>query len=358
MVSRRSHLSTRQTLSRSARYLRALRRDTTALITEFSRPILAFLCITIIGGLLYGELHEASGRPPISLIDRPYIMLQLMILETPYDVPSEWYLVIFWYALPPIFIFIVGNGVADFVRLFFNREGRNQWKEALVETYRNHIIVLGAGHVGLRVIRQLYSLGVEVVAIDNDPHSGVPEELKKMGVPLFVDDGLNPTILEKVGIEHADAFIACTGTDSVNLEASMRVRHMNPAIRLIMRAWDDQFTAQIHDLLRVEVLSSSEISAPVFAGMALDMGFTQTLDVNGEEYSTVRLTVNPGSVLENETVGELQDRYDMDIVLHGRANAAQVKPNKDTQVQAGDTLVIFAQKGRMLEIAARNRKQG
>jgi Trk K+ transport system NAD-binding subunit len=278
-----------------------------------------------------------------------------MILETPYDVPAEWYLVIFWYALPPIFIFIVGNGVADFVRLFFNREGRNEWKEAIVETYRNHVIVLGAGHVGLRVIRQLRNLDVEVVAIDNHPHSGVEEELKDMDVPLFTEDGLNPAILEKVGTHHADAFIACTGTDSINLEACIRVRHMNADIRLIMRVWDDQFTAQIHDLLRVEVLSSSEISAPVFAGMALNMGFTQTLDVNGQAYTTVRLTVNKHSLLENQTIGALQDRYQMDIVLHGRANAAQVKPDKTTRVEAGDTLVIFAQRERTLEIAAQNR---
>lgn len=352
MASRRL---TRSTFGRMSRYLRAQRRDTTALINEFKGPIIAFLVVTIIGGFLYGELHQASGRPPIPLIDRPYIMVQLMTLQSSLDVPAEWYLMLFWYALPPIFIFIVGNGVADFVRLFFNREGRNEWKEAIVETYRNHVIVLGAGHVGLRVIRQLHNLNVEVVTIDNDPYSGVPEELKEMGVQLFTDDGLNPSVLEKVGTQHADAFIACTGTDSINLEACIRVRHMNSDIRLIMRAWDDQFTAQIHDLLRVEVLSSSEISAPVFAGMALNMGFTQTLDVNGQAYTTVRLTVNKNSLLENQTIGTLQDRYQMDIVLHGRANSAQVKPDKTTRVQAGDTLVIFAQRERTLEIAAQNR---
>jgi Trk K+ transport system NAD-binding subunit len=122
-----------------------------------------------------------------------------------------------------------------------------------------------------------------------------------------------------------------------------------------MRVWDDQFTTQLHDLLRVEVLSSSEIAAPVFAGMALNMGFTQTLDVNGQAYTTVRLTVNKGSLLENQTIGTLQDRYQMDIVLHGHAQAAQVKPDKNTVVQAHDILVIFAQRERTLEIAAQNR---
>jgi len=340
---------------RAIRYVRALTRDTTALIRQFSVSIIVFLVVTMIGGYFYGELHAYSGRPPIALIDRPYIIVQLMILQTPYDVPPEWYLVVFWYALPPILIFIVGNGVADFVRLFFNREGRNEWKEALVDTYRNHVIVLGAGHVGLRVIRQLHNLNVDVVAIDNDPYPGVPDELKQMRVPLFVDDGLNHMILEKVNLKDADAFIACTGTDAVNLEAAMRVRHINPTIRIIMRVWDDQFSTQIHDLLHAEVLSSSELSAPVFAGMALNMGFTQTLEVNGEAYGTVLLTVNARSLLENQTIGRLQDQYHMDIVLHGRAKSAQVKPDKNTQVQAGDTLVIFAQRERILEIAVRNR---
>jgi hypothetical protein len=141
-------------------------------------PILAFVLVTVVGGFIYGELYYQARGVTIPLIARPYIMLQLMILETPEDAPSEWQLVLFWYLLPPIFVFIVGNGVVDFVRLFFNRDARRDaWEEAVASTYRNHVIVFGAGHVGLRVVRALVDMGFDVVVIDNSPDPGVEETL-------------------------------------------------------------------------------------------------------------------------------------------------------------------------------------
>src|SRR5690606_5803652 len=105
------------------------------------------------------------------------------------DAPPEWYLIAFWYALPPIFIFLIGLGAADFVRLFFFRgERQNAWEEAVASAYRNHIIVFGAGHVGLRVVRELAHMGFDIIVIDNDPDSGVTDTLHGLDVPLIVGD--------------------------------------------------------------------------------------------------------------------------------------------------------------------------
>ena len=134
-------------------------------------PLLGFLMITIGGGLLYGELYEAARGVSIPFIDRPFIMVQLMVLEAPERVPPEWYLVAFWYAMPPVFVILVAFGAADFVNLFLNRDSsRDPWGEALALTYKHHIIVFGAGHVGFRVIRDLVDMGLDVIAIDQSPN--------------------------------------------------------------------------------------------------------------------------------------------------------------------------------------------
>lgn len=340
------------------RTLRAIWHDTSALFREFRTSIIGFLLVTVLGGFVYGELYLQARGVYIPLIDRPYIMLQLMVLETPEDAPPEWFLIAFWYALPPAFVFLAGLGAADFVRLFFFRgERQSAWQEAVALTYRNHVIVFGAGHVGLRVVRELARMGFDIIVVDDEPDPGVEDTLRELDVPLIVGDGRLTSTLEKSGLRHADAFVACTGSDHINLAAIMKVRDMNPDVRIVARVWDDQFSKQIRQFFQVEsILSSSDLSAPVFAGAAVGVEITQTMRINGTEYSMIRLTVEPGSFIDGKDVGSLQRDNRMDIVLHGRGSDVEVQPPRDVIVQAGDTLVIFAEHDRILSVVSRNRR--
>jgi len=349
--------SGRRRRTRWMRVLRAIYRDTSALWREFRLPILAFLLVTLGGGWLYGELYFRARGVYIPFYDRPYLMLQLMILETPGDVPPEPELVVFWYALPPLAVYIIGRGAVDFVRLFFNRsERRAAWEEAVASTYRNHIIVMGVGHVGLRVTRTLVGMGFEVVGIDQKIKPDVERELSDLGVPLILADGRSPEILEKAGLRYAQSFIACTSSDQTNLEAVMRARDLNPDVRIVSRMWDGQFANQMKRFMGVQaVLSASDLSAPAFAGSAVGIEITQTMHIHGVDYSMIRLQVETGSFLDGDTVGQLQDANDMDIVLHGRDGNVEVQPNSAMLVRGGDTLVIFARHDKVINIVERNR---
>jgi voltage-gated potassium channel len=341
------------------RKARATWRDTQALLREFRTPILGFLLVTVVGGFAYGELYHMARGEFIALIDRPYIMLQLMVLESPHDVPPEWFLVAFWYAMPPTFIFLVGLGSADFMHLFFHRRGRRDaWGAAVASTLKNHVIVMGAGHVGLRVIRELVGLGYEVVAIDGSPDPGVDEELERLHVPLIREDGRVAATLERAGLASAEAFVACTGDDHVNMEAILKARDRSPDIRIVARMWDRRFAGQLQRFLNVDqVLSSSDLSAPAFAGAAVGIEITQGLMVNGDEYSMVRMTVGRRSSLAGRTVGQLQAEGSMDVVLHQRGEQVGVQPSRELAVEVGDTLVVFARHDRILEVVAANRNR-
>ncbi len=341
------------------RKLRASWRDTMALWHQFRRSVLLFLAVTVLGGFVYGELYFQQYGVYYPLDTRPFIMLQLMIMEPPSAVPAEWYLVLFWYLTPPMGIFILGLGAADFLRLFLNRhERRDVWGEAVAYTYRNHVIVFGAGHVGLRVIRELVAMAFEVVVIDNSPDPGLQDELEHLDVPLIIADGRQTSTLEKARLRDAQALVACTGNDHINLEVVMRARDLNPQMRIVLRAFDTEFANQIERFMNVQsVLSSSDLAAPAFAGAAVGIDITQTLLVNGIEYSMVRLVVESGSFLESHTVGQLQTDNDMDIVLYGRGDQSEVQPDRELIVQAGDVLVIFAQHERILTIIERNQRR-
>jgi Trk K+ transport system NAD-binding subunit len=315
-----------------------------------------FVLLLLVGGLIYGEVYEAARGVAMPLIDRPYVILQLMILEAPEPVPPEGALVVFWYLMPLGFALMVGLGAADFVNLVFNRDdNRNPWAEALALTYRNHVIVFGAGRVGQRVIRDLVTMDVDVIAIDNSPSATAEARLGKMGVPIILGDGRLPETLEKAGLGHAMAFVACTGSDQANMEAIMKVRHGYPKIRIVGRVWDRQFAEQLETFMEVDsVLSSADLAAPAFAGAAVGVDITQTLEIEGVEYSTMRLTVANGSFLAGKTVGDLQTEHEMDIVLVDSAGTSVVPPPQDLLVHVGDSVVFFAQHDRVLAVLSLN----
>ena len=342
---------------RFARMLRALWRDSSALWSEFRRPILIFLIATLGGGWLYGELLVQAGYPRLPYIDLPYLMLTMMVLETATEIPPEPYLILFWYLMPAIAVYVIGRGAVDFVRLFFNRgERRRAWEEAVASTYRNHVVVLGVGHVGLRVIRTLAQMGFEVVAINLTLTEDLDNELSILGVPSVIGDGRLSTTLEKAGVQYARALVIATSDDYLNLEVMLRAREFNPNVRIVVRMWDAQFASQLHRFMGVEaVLSASDLSAPAFAGAAVGIEIAQTLRIQGIDYSMIRLTVERGSFLEGATVDRLQDRYQMDIVLHETAGDVQVHPNGSIQISAGDTVVLFAKHSQIVDIVSRNR---
>lgn len=345
-------------LRRAVQRVSAVRYHFLALLREFRVSIWGFVLVTAIGGLVYGELHRLAGGAAIPLFDRPYVIVQLMLLEAPEDVPSAWYLALFWYLMPVAFIVLVGLGAADFLDLFFNRDdNRDRWGEALAMTYRNHAIVFGAGHVGLRVVRDLRDMGLPVVVVDHSPNEEVQEVLESLNVPVVMGDGRRAITLERAGLPHAEVFVACTGDDRVNLETVMKVRELNGQVRVVARVWDRAIGDQMQRFGMVDtVMSAADLSAPAFAGAALGIEITQTLEIGGEEYSTIRLTVGERSFLAGAAVGDLERDNTMEIVLVCRHGSVTVDPEPYERVAAGDELVIFAQHERILDVVARNRR--
>jgi len=327
-----------------------------ALLREFRVPMVGFFLLTVVGGFIYGEVYEVLRGVTIPMIDRPYVILQLMFVEAPEDVPPEAALVAFWYIMPVGFVLLVGLGAADFLNLVFNRDdNRNPWAEALGLTYRNHVIVLGAGHVGQRVIRDLVAMDLDVVAIDSSPSAAAKKQLGEMGVPIIRGDGRLPETLEKARLSRAMAFVACTGKDQANMEAIMKVRHGYPKIRIVGRMWDRRFAEQLEQFMNVQsVLSSADLAAPAFAGAAIGVEVTQTLRIEGLEYSTMRLTVGKRSRLAGRTVGALQKGLEVDIVLVDSGGNARVRPSRKHEVAVGDDIVFFARHDRVLDVLSLN----
>ena len=159
------------------------------------------------------------------------------------------------------------------------------------------------------------------------------------------------------GLPGADVFVACTGDDRINLEAAMKVREIHPDVRIVARVWDRGIGAQMERFgLADVVLSAADLSAPAFAGAALGMEITQTVEVSGQEYSTLRLTAAADSFLVRDPVGRIEKDNHLEVVLVGHDGTMTVDPEGDSRIEPGDDVVVFARHDRILDVVSRNRR--
>lgn len=325
------------------REVRATIRDTFLLVREFGWPLLIFTIATIGGGLLYFELAQTGQEPVDGRAEAIYLILSLTFLQPLADFPAAWYLQTFYFLMPLIGLGILAQGLTDFGVLFFNRKARSkEWEMAVASTFNQHIILVGLGHLGFRVAESLYELDQATVVVELNPKAELVDLAKAMGIPVLEDDGKREPALIAAGVKKARTIVLCTQNDSMNLQAALKARQLNPDIRVVIRIFDYEFAKAIEDQFGFRALSATGMSAPTFASAASGVDVTRPITVEGQALSLASLVIAPGSRLEGCSVSDLEQRYDLSVVLLRQDHDSDFHPAGDRCLSPGDTLAVLA----------------
>lgn len=135
-----------------------------------------------------------------------------------------------------------------------------------------HVVVVGLGSVGFRVVEELRRAGAQVVAIDRNPDRDYVRTARAE-IPVILGDARVPETLASVGAFRAAAVVAATGDDVANLSIVLAIAEQHSRARRVARLFDADFARKVRAALAVdEALSASLIAAPVFVAAALDPG--------------------------------------------------------------------------------------
>ncbi|MEV0577415.1 NAD-binding protein [Streptomyces sp. NPDC050392] len=135
-----------------------------------------------------------------------------------------------------------------------------------------HVVLLGLGKIGTRVLVQLRELGIPVVCVEDDPDArGIPVA-RRLHVPVVLGDVTQEGVLEAAKIRRSRALLALTSIDTTNLEAALYARSVKPDLRVSLRLFDDEFATAVYRTLRTahphaltRSRSVSHLAAPSFA---------------------------------------------------------------------------------------------
>jgi hypothetical protein len=123
--------------------------------------------------------------------------------------------------------------------------------------HADHVVLVGLGNVGTRVLRQLLDLGVDVVAIDRAPDARGARVAEEHGVPLIVGDASRDEILRAASIDTCRSLLVVSTDDAVNLQAALHARAARPDLRVVLRLFDDDFARRVEQAFNIDISRSA-----------------------------------------------------------------------------------------------------
>ena len=113
---------------------------------------------------------------------------------------------------------------------------------------RNHIIVVGLGSFGSRVIGDLTAAGYDVAVIERDENNRFLSTADELDVPVIFGDATLRQTLEVARVDRARAIAVLTQDDMVNIETGIVLREMlgprvlpevnRPDVPIVLRIYD------------------------------------------------------------------------------------------------------------------------
>jgi Trk K+ transport system NAD-binding subunit len=222
-----------------------------------------------------------------------------------------------------------------------------------------HVIVVGGGEVGIRVLGGLFDLGFHAVLIDQDQNARAVEFARGHRLPVIVGDACDERTLRQAGIKSAIALVCVTSSDIVNLEATLQARAMrDEELRIVLRLFDDDLAGRVHRKVpNVVSRSVSYLAAPAFAAALLEHRVLRTIAVGRHVLLIADVRVEPGASIVGCPLADLErDRLARVLALQARGTLKfDWSPRRSVRLEAGDRAIVLATRAGLSTFLAGNR---
>jgi Trk K+ transport system NAD-binding subunit len=216
-----------------------------------------------------------------------------------------------------------------------------------------HVVLLGLGKIGTRVMTRLRELDVPVVCVESDPEARGLATARRLRVPVVLGDVTQEGVLEAAKIQRAYALLAVTSADTTNLEAVLYARTVRPDLRVVLRLYDDDFATAVYRTLRAAYphaltrsRSVTHLAAPAFAGAMLGRQVVGAIPVGRRVLLFASVDVAGHPQLEGRTVREaFRAGSWRALALEGRTDTAP-----DHVLEKGDRVVVAATRRGLAEL--------
>jgi Trk K+ transport system NAD-binding subunit len=327
--------------------LRAFRDDVNPL---FFKALASSLTLLIGSTLL---LRFTYNRPGMSWIDALYFSTETIATVGYGDfsfVDQPTWLRLFGIALMFAGVTTTAVVMAFVADLLLSRRiGRNAGRRKVREL-SEHIIVIGLGSFGIRVVADLKAAGHDVVVIERSENNRYLAAAAELDVPVIFGDATLRQTLEAARIADATAIAVLTPDDMINIETGIVLRELlgvrwmrsadHPGVPVVLRVYDRALGAAVAHRFGFEnVRSTVELGAPWFIGASLGLQVIGTFSVGQRSFMVGGVQVEPGSDLDGMAMVDMSTQTRV-IAIARPGQPTALHPRRDTRLSAGDTAYL------------------
>lgn len=346
----------RKPLKRVLDAIRAFRDDVNPnFFKAFAASMTLLLCATLL-------LRFAYHKPGMSIIDALYFSTETIATVGYGDfsfVNQPTWLRLFGIGL--MFAGVTSTAVlmAFVADLLLSRRITQNAGLRKVRELHDHVIVVGLGSFGIRVVADLKAAGHDVAVIERSPDNRYLSSAAELDVPVIFGDATLAQTLESARIDDAVAVAVLTQDDMVNIETGIALRERlgvrwmrsadSPGVPVVLRVYDRTLgTAVAHRFGFANVRSTVELAAPWFIGTAMGLEVLGTFSVGQQSFMVGGVEVEAGSELDGLRMEQMSTQTRVIAIGHGPGDV-QLHPRRDSRLSAGDTAYLVGPNRELLD---------
>lgn len=208
-----------------------------------------------------------------------------------------------------------------------------------------YVVIVGAGRIGYNLARMLIEAGNEVTIIEKD--EGRVREVSTLDAYVLHGSGINPAALESLNIQTADAIVAVTGDEAVNLTSCLiakrivaRHKRTKPFIT-VARVSDVEMERPFAELGIDRVISPEKAAAEYISSLIRSPDVEDVTAVGQGEM--LELNIDENSPVIGKTLADVSAMGDMSCstVVAVVEDGELIIPHGDTTIKAGIKVLLF-----------------
>jgi len=272
-----------------------------------------------------------------------------------------------WLRIWAILLMIIGATLvtvlyALLTNLLVSRRIEESLGRQQVTGMSQHVILVGLGSVGLRVLEQLVAAGQHVVVLEQDENNRYLGHARNLNIPVIIGDSTLPRNLMAANLGAARAVVVLTSNDLANIETGLAVDDLlglaDGQVPVVLRVFDRQLGHTIETSFGFQhVRSTSALAAPWFVGAALGLDILNTFYVEQQPFLIARLTIAGNGGLHGRTMLDLSARTRViAISRHRYGGELEYPPRRDTRFEAGDQAYLVGPYEELLMVLRRDQR--
>jgi voltage-gated potassium channel len=311
---------------------------------RFTYALGAFLAVLAVGTVVFQALLDEGW---VSSLYRAVVTTTLTGLDTkPDGAAAELFSIGLLLAGVAIFLYLAGAVVEAIAQGVLGGNYADRRRRRTIESLHNHVVICGFGRVGRGVAEEIQAVGGTYVVID------VNEEAVRaataLGALVIHGDGTDDGDLERAGLLHARALVACADSDENNLYITLSARAARPGLVIVARASSQEAARKLRLAGADRVVEPYSTAGRQIATVVMKPQVADFLDIVTTaagplpELRIEEIVVTASCLPCRKSIRELRIQETtgaMVIALRKADGSFDVTPDPDTLFEVGDVVI-------------------